>query len=158
LDRLKELTATFFYTGYSPFASGTVGTAGALVLALLIPASIHYGLACLIIVAITLALGIPLGFWGEKKWGRKDPGPFVLDEVAGYFVALLRFSGPRPGIGELLVAFFVFRLFDVIKPPPARRIESLAGGWGIMLDDIVAGLYALLAVVVYRDYYLGVGF
>jgi len=158
LERLKELIVTFFYTGYSPFASGTAGSAGALVLALLVPTSVHFGAACVAIVLIALVLGVPLGKWAEKRYGKKDPGPFVLDEVAGYFVALFRINAGAPGWSELLVAFFVFRLFDVVKPPPGRRFESIPGGWGIMLDDIVAGLYTLMAVVVFRQFYLDLPF
>ncbi len=154
MDRLKELIATFFYTGYSPVASGTAGTAGALLVAWVLPASIHYGLACAAIALFVFAFGVPLGTWAETRYGKKDPGPFVIDEVAGYFVALLRLDGTKPGIGELCVAFFLFRLFDVVKPFPARNMESIRGGWGIMLDDIFAGLYALLGVIVYRQYFL----
>jgi phosphatidylglycerophosphatase A len=82
----------------------------------------------------------------------KDPGPVVLDEVAGYLVALLRIKEGVPDMKELLLAFIAFRLFDVIKPWPARRIEHLPRGFGIMLDDVVAGLYALALVVVVRDW------
>ena len=155
MNFLKELIATFFYTGYSPVVSGTAGTAGALVLALLIPSSVPFGAACVVIVAVSMVVGVPLGTWAEERWEKKDPGPFVLDEVAGYFVALFRVHGPTPGIAELFVAFFVFRVFDVVKPAPARRFEDLPGGLGIMLDDIVAGLYSLLAVGAYRTYVLG---
>lgn len=155
MNRLRELIATFFYTGYSPVASGTAGTAGALLLAWILPESIHYGLACAAIALFVFAFGVPLGTWAEKRYGKKDPGPFVIDEVAGYFVALLRLDGAKPGLGELFVAFFLFRLFDVVKPFPARNMESIPGGWGIMLDDIFAGIYALLGVIVYRQYVLG---
>jgi phosphatidylglycerophosphatase A len=155
LSFIKELLATFLYMGYSPVAPGTAGTAGAIVAAMLIPLSIHYGLACVIICLATLAIGVPLGNWAEKRWEKKDPGPFVIDEVAGTFIALFRIDAPKPEVNELIVAFLAFRLFDVVKPPPARRIERLAGGWGIMLDDIIAGLYALLAVIVYRQHFLG---
>ena len=106
-------------------------------------------------VFAAMVLGVPLGTWAEKRWGKKDPGPFVIDEVAGYFTALFRVHGPSPGIAELLVAFFVFRVFDVVKPAPARRLENLPGGLGIMIDDIVAGLYSLLAVGAYRTFVLG---
>ena len=158
MNALKELILTFFYTGYSPWASGTAGTAGAFVLALLILPTVHFGAACAVIVAATLLIGIPLGKWAEARWGKKDPGPFVLDEVAGYFVTLFRIDAPKPEVAELVVAFFAFRFFDVIKPPPARRIEGLHGGLGIMLDDIVAGLYALAVVFAYRFWVLDMPF
>jgi phosphatidylglycerophosphatase A len=153
MDRLRELLATFFFLGYAPVASGTVGSAGALAVAwglTYLTPSVPYAAAALPIVLITLALGIPLGDWAERRYGKKDPSPFVLDEVMGYFVGLCYFWAARPGLDDLVVVFFLFRIFDVIKPPPARKIESLKGGWGIMLDDGIAGLYTLIGIAVYH--------
>lgn len=159
MNRLRELLATFFFLGYSPWASGTVGSLGALLLAWLllpVPAMLNlgilssYGVLSGVLALLFLALGVPLGHWAEKRYGRKDPGPFVLDEVAGFFVPFCFFLHERPAWDEMLAAFFLFRLFDVVKPPPARRLERLRGGWGIMLDDVVAGLYALMGLVVYH--------
>lgn len=154
MERLKELLSTFFYLGYSPVASGTAGTLGAVGLAflfLLLPESIPYGVVCMGAVLFFFVLGVPLGHWAEDRYGKKDPGPFVLDEVMGYFVPLSMFLRERPTVEELLVAFFLFRLFDVAKPTPARKLEKLRGGWGIMLDDLAAGLIALLGMIVYHS-------
>jgi phosphatidylglycerophosphatase A len=153
LEKLKELLATFFYLGYSPFASGTAGSLGAMGVAflfLLLPQGLSYGLVSLAFVAITFWIGVPLGHWAEIRYEKKDPGPFVLDEVMGYFVPLCYFMKERPAGDELVVAFFLFRLFDVIKPPPARQLERLRGGWGIMVDDLIAGLFTLMGTVVYH--------
>jgi len=154
MNRLKEILATFFHLGYSPVASGTAGTFGAMAVAfllLLMPASIPYGAVCLAIAAISLVLGAPLGTWAETRYQKKDPGPFVLDEVMGYFVPLGYYMIMRPTWDELVAAFFLFRLFDVIKPPPARNMEKIKGGWGIMLDDLFAGLYTLMGLIVYHS-------
>jgi phosphatidylglycerophosphatase A len=69
----------------------------------------------------------------------KDPGVIVMDEVAGYFATLLLVQ--RPGATHLVLAFFVFRLLDIVKPWPARAFERLPSGWGVLLDDVAAGLY-----------------
>ena len=87
----------------------------------------------------------PLGEWAEQYAGKKDPGIFVLDEVIGYLLTVLWFQGPS--LTTLVVAFFVFRFFDILKPPLARRAESLPGGDGILLDDVVAGLHGLVLVM-----------
>ena len=105
----------------------------------------------LIIAALCVAVGVLLGPWAERYYGRKDPGPVVIDEVAGYCVTLFQFEG-FPGWRQMVAAFFLFRLFDVVKPPPARRIERWPRGWGIMLDDLFAGLYAFMVVHVLSEW------
>ena len=153
MGRAKELLSTWFFLGYSPLAPGTAGTLGAMALAfllLLLPGSLPYGAFAVALVLLFLAVGIPLGRWAEGRFGKKDPGPFVLDEVMGYFVPLCYYFPFRPAPDELFAAFFLFRIFDVVKPPPARRLEELEGGWGIMLDDLIAGLYSLIGIMVYH--------
>ena len=153
MERIKELASTFFYLGYSPFVPGTMGTLGAMALAFLLfllPPGVSYGAVSMGIVLLSLALGVPLGSWAEKRFGKKDPGPFVLDEVMGYFVPLCLYMRTLPAPDELFAAFILFRLFDIAKPMPARKMEQLPGGWGIMLDDLVAGLVALAGLSVYH--------
>jgi len=85
----------------------------------------------------------------EKRLGRRDPSEIVADETAGQCVPLLALPvGYDPGLGTViglpLLAFLSFRLMDIIKPPPARQLEGAPGGWGVLLDDLIAGLYALV--------------
>ncbi len=138
----ERAISTWFGSGYFPFASGTVGTAATIPLVILLwwVGSVWLHAAAALGV---LALGIWAARGAEQQWGRKDPGQVVVDETAGFLVATLAL----PPTGVMLVAsFFVFRLMDIVKPWPARRLESLPGSWGIMLDDIMAGIYANLVV------------
>jgi len=93
-----------------------------------------------------------LGIWAasrtERILGAKDPGKVVVDEVAGQMIALLPLSVFALGRGWIIVSFILFRLFDIFKPYPARRFEALRAGWGIMTDDLVAGIYAGVIVAV----------
>jgi phosphatidylglycerophosphatase A len=83
----------------------------------------------------------------ERALGRKDPGAIVIDEVAGMALSVLLL--PRTA-GVLLAAFVLFRVFDVVKPYPANALQRLRGGAGVMLDDLVAGVYALVALLAAR--------
>jgi phosphatidylglycerophosphatase A len=141
----SRLLGTAFGLGLAPVAPGTFGTLagvalGALAL-LLPPGMATQGVLALGIVVVTFA-GVPLATRCERIFGRKDPGAFVLDEVAGYLVALLFLPLHERPYVVLVGAFFAFRLTDIVKPPPARRLERVSGGWGVMLDDLVAGAYA----------------
>jgi phosphatidylglycerophosphatase A len=92
-----------------------------------------------------------LGIWSggrvERALGTKDPGVIVIDEVAGMMLSVLTL--PRT-VAVLFAAFVLFRLFDIWKPFPARESQSLSGGLGVMLDDVIAGLYALLVLLASR--------
>lgn len=150
-DRIVEMYVTWFGLGYAPVASGTFGTLGGVAIAALVgwtwPA--HY-LGLLILLTVVMSfLGALAGRWAERRYGRKDPGQFVLDEVVGYLVAALWIG--FPGWTHLILAFFLFRLTDIVKPWPARRLEKLPGGWGIVVDDLVAGAYALGILVGIRS-------
>jgi phosphatidylglycerophosphatase A len=144
--------ATLFGAGRSPIAPGTAGTLAAVPLAVLaawlLPA---WGFA-LVAAALSL-LGIWAGGVAAPILGSKDPRPVVIDEAAGFFVTLLWIPLGIFGAVQALtltVAFVLFRIMDVVKPPPARRAERLPGGWGIVADDLIAGLYANLALRVLR--------
>jgi phosphatidylglycerophosphatase A len=130
--------------GYAPVAPGTLGSLLAAILLWLVPFS-RAGLLCFF-VAVTCA-----GAWAahraERLLGGKDPGPIVIDEVAGMTLAVLAFA---PTLPVLATGFLFFRLFDVVKPFPARASQRLPGGAGVMLDDLIAGLYALVAVGLLR--------
>ena len=89
---------------------------------------------------MTLVLGVPAATLVERESGRTDPGFVVIDEVAGQWIALL---GSPADWRHGVIALVLFRLFDITKPFPVRRLERLPGGWGIVFDDVAAGLYAL---------------
>ena len=136
------LFAFGFGSGLARFAPGTMGTLAAVPFALLLKQlpGLAYGAA---LVALFLA-----GVWfcgaASRALGRDDPGGIVWDEMVGYWqtVALL-----PPDWGWWLAAFVLFRCFDILKPWPIRQVErSFAGGLGIMLDDVFAALYAMLAL------------
>ena len=132
--------ATVFGIGYAPIAPGTFGSAAGLILWWLLPASPAVQAAA--IVAIFIA-----GSWGgsvaERHFGRADPGQVVIDEVMGMLITL--WLNPVGWVGAL-AGFFLFRVFDVIKPYPANRLEQLHGGIGVMADDGMAAIYANLAL------------
>ena len=106
--------------------------------------------AAAVAAAVIAALGIAVGMRAEQDFGRKDPGAFVLDEVAGQLIALLPLLGaplPLKGAG---LAFALFRALDIGKPWPLRRLEELPGGVGIMADDLAAGALAAAGIVAAR--------
>lgn len=103
----------------------------------------------LVVICIVILAGIWAASRTEKLSGRKDPGKVVIDEVAGQLIALLPIVPMLdPGWTSIILAFVLFRLFDIVKPYPARRLERLESGLGIMSDDIVAGAYAALGTAV----------
>ncbi len=152
-ELLKEALITWFGLGHAPVASGTFGTLGGVVLAALAGSlwPEHYLAIVLGLAVVLLLIGSTLGGWAERKWSRKDPGQYVLDEVVGYLVAA---AWPVfPGWTHLGLAFLLFRITDILKPPPARQLERVKGGWGILLDDVVAGIWALLALIAVRHFF-----
>lgn len=147
-DWLVRLLATGGGVGYSRFASGTFGTLPPLALALVLALSPGAAAAPALLLAlavVTTLLAVPVATRAETLFGQKDSGRIVIDEVAGYFwtVALVPLpAGGWPLLRLLLAAFLLFRLFDIWKPWPVRGLQRLAGGYGVVLDDVVAGLYA----------------
>ena len=125
-------------------ASGTVGSLVTLIALWLIPFTT---LALLVTLAIVTLVGIWAGSRVERAIDAKDPGIIVIDEVAGMLVSVL--FVPRT-IPVLVTAFLLFRLFDIWKPFPARQLQELHGGLGVMLDDLIAGAYALALIVISR--------
>lgn len=149
MNKLRLFIVTCGFLGCSPFAPGTVGTLGGVAIAwALMGTGTWFPVWALLISVVLYAIGRPLGDWAEQYAGKKDPGIYVLDEVIGYLVTILWIDAPS--LMTLVVAFFVFRFFDVLKPPLARRAESLPGGDGILLDDVVAGLHGLVLMIVAR--------
>jgi len=133
--------ATWFCTGLLPKAPGTFGTLGAIPLVL--------GVQILGTVSSALFIGVfsLIAVWssglGQRLLGRQDPGEVVIDEAAGLLVTF--FLLPLTWC-TLIPGFILFRLFDIFKPFPIKRLEKINGGKGIVLDDLMAGLYANLAL------------
>jgi len=145
VTRLRLLLATGLGSGYAPLAPGTFGS----MVGVLAFWSLSFGGTPATVVG-TIFVTI-LGFWtagvGETHFGGKDPGAVVIDEVAGQMLTLLFLP---PTWKTLAIGFFLFRLLDVLKPFPARRLESLGGGTGIMVDDLVVAIYANLLLQAVR--------
>jgi len=137
-DKVIKFLATGFYSGLSPVAPGTIGTIVAMILALIWLQKYTIGLPIVIILTV---VGIVISHWAEDIYGEKDCPKIIIDEWAGYFVAMFGL-----GINMLIPAFILFRIFDIAKPPPIKNFQELHGGLGIMLDDIVAGIMANLLI------------
>lgn len=141
----KILMASAFGLGLCPVAPGTVATLLGVgihvAIYILTPEAIHVWLLVLAFLIVCVGNHV-LTPWAQQYWKNKDPGHFVLDEVAGYLVVPILFRG-----GELwqvcLWGFLAFRIIDIIKIPPARQIDRRGtGAWGILMDDVVAAAYA----------------
>ncbi len=124
------------YSGKSPIVPGTAGTVVGVLLYLLLSglSTAGYLIACI----ITTAVAVGTAHQAELLLGQKDPGVIVIDEIAGFLVSMFLIPA---GWGFIAAAFFLFRVFDVIKPWPLRRLQDLHGGLGVVLDDIGAGVY-----------------
>jgi len=136
--------ATFFGAGLGKPGPGTWGSVAAVLLWAALAGFLHPTPAVLLAVLIagiilSIALGVPAATIAARESGRHDPGFVVIDEVAGQWIALL---GTPADWRHGLIALVLFRLFDITKPFPARRLERLPEGWGIVFDDVAAGLYA----------------
>ena len=137
-DRLVLGVATMGPCGHAPVAPGTFGSAAGLLLFWAVRASGSLAVELAVLLAVT-AVGVAAATRAESTTGRHDPGLVVIDETAGM---LLTLAAVPVGLGGAVVGFLAFRLFDIVKPFPARRAERLPGGWGVMADDLVAGVYA----------------
>ncbi len=127
---------------------GTWGSAAGLLIWLAIehwahPARGHLAAGTAIAALVALLAGIPASSIVAREAGTEDPSFVVLDEVAGQWIALIA-AGSR--VWTWLLAFLLFRFFDILKPPPARQFDRMHGGFGIMMDDVAAGVYALILV------------
>jgi phosphatidylglycerophosphatase A len=149
-DRLRWLLITSGGLGTSPWAPGTVGTLGGVLLAVTLQWALpgHVLLAWCVAAVVLFLWGCSQSAFVARTWPKEDPGHFVLDEVVGYLVTVAVYTALRaePGPFAHCAAFFAFRAFDVLKVQPARRLEDLPGAWGIMADDQMAGVYAGLSI------------
>ncbi|MFI5329264.1 MAG: phosphatidylglycerophosphatase A [Candidatus Rokuibacteriota bacterium] len=135
------MLASVFGAGYAPVASGTVGSFVTVLAIWLLPLTPLRILVALVVVTL---IGTWSGSRVERVLGTKDPGVIVIDEVAGMLLSVILLP---PTIPVLVTAFLLFRLFDIWKPFPARESQALTGGVGVMVDDLIAGLYALVLVL-----------
>lgn len=161
-DWLKTACITVLGSGFAPYASGSWGSLTSILIYALSARILRefsvaqIGLEILTVGGILGAcvLSVRWGAWAIERFGSKDPKPFVLDEFAGQWVALLLMPAATTSLGFLCFLFgqlFLFRVMDVLKPPPARQLERLPAGWGVLCDDLMAGIYAnLLGQVLWR--------
>jgi phosphatidylglycerophosphatase A len=138
--------ATWFGCGLLPYAPGTMGTLGALPLFLLVARAGRAGV-------VAAALGVILGgVWAAtvvaREVGKKDPQIVVVDEVAGFLVTMC--AVPEISLRAIVLGFVLFRALDIAKPWPVRDFERLPGGWGIVMDDVVAGVLGACAMSILR--------
>jgi phosphatidylglycerophosphatase A len=146
MNRVAIALATFFGCGFFPKAPGTIGSLAGIATAVLC----HWwgaGRSTLLVIAIVV---FPVAVWASsvtaRELGRKDPGQVVIDEVLGQWVTLL---GAATWTWQTyLAAFLLFRLFDIWKPQPVRKAESLPEGLGIVADDVLAGIYGALILYI----------
>jgi phosphatidylglycerophosphatase A len=142
--------ATGLGAGYFPVAPGTAGSVVGLALVIALRQTSlqppELGLCLAALAGLLFALGVWSAGKAEKTLGRVDPGQVVIDEVLGQIITFI--ATPRITWVGLVAGFILFRAFDVVKPFPARQAERFPGGWGIMLDDVVAGLYSLAVLLI----------
>jgi phosphatidylglycerophosphatase A len=141
VKQLGVALGTVAGVGYLPIAPGTWGSAVGVILYLV---TRHWAWPAQLALLLAVTL---VGIWAAdvtaKALNREDPGPVVIDEVAGQLVTLFMTGA---GLYGAIIGFFAFRLFDIIKPWPARQLEDLPGGLGIMADDLMAGVYGWVLV------------
>lgn len=147
------LIGTWFGCGYAPVAPGTAGSLAALIIAIALNYFGGYGRGTLLVLtAILLAPGIWASGVVAKQIGKPDPQIVVVDEVIGQWITLA--GAATYNWKTWLAAFVLFRALDMWKPAPARQLEALPGGWGIVADDVMAGLYGALAIFVLDRFHL----
>jgi phosphatidylglycerophosphatase A len=148
---MKRLLGSFFYVGLLPLAPGTVAALAAAILA-----GLSYALGSpwwpwALAAVVVFFVGVWAGSTPLRDFGQKDPKAFVLDEVVGQTVACLGAHAAMAATWPLWInvaaAFALFRFFDILKPPPIRQAERLPHGWGIMADDLLAGIASAAVLV-----------
>ena len=154
-DLIKEAFVSFFFLGRSPVAPGTVGSFGSFILAYLIVENIadYSGYLLLGLSGIFYYIGLQIAPWCEDRYG-KDPGIYVMDEVIGYLmtISFLIIFGVDLTVEIWVLSFISFRIFDVLKIWPAKDLENIEGGHGILLDDVAAGFQTLVIVLLFYQF------
>ncbi len=155
INFIYKTFATGFGSGYSPFAPGTAGAVVGVIMVwlshkFLFPNEfISYPLFLLLATIVFFFIGVVTTNKLESEWG-KDPSKIVIDEIIGVWIGLLWLPIEWPWI---LAAFALFRFFDILKPLGIRKAEALPGGWGVMLDDVLAGVYTLIVLQLAYQFY-----
>lgn len=138
-----KMIATSFGFGYWPWGPGTMGAVFGVIVWLpffFLCSHTATTVATLALIVVFTALGVPAATASESEWGE-DPSRVVMDETVGVWIALLAVPSGGPW-WNIAAAFVLFRLFDIFKPLGVRKMEKFGGGWGIMADDILAGVYS----------------
>jgi phosphatidylglycerophosphatase A len=141
---ISKMIATLFFVGLLPIAPGTFGTLVGLVFVWLLKPPFVWQAGILL---VTLIIGIKTSGIAEKGFGEKDCRYIVIDEFVGYLCSVILLPLTP---GYMVGAFFLFRFFDILKPPPIRAIERIGGGAGIVLDDVAAGIFTNILLQVFR--------
>lgn len=144
IKNLYKFIGSGFLTGYVPLMPGTFGSALGLLLFFFVYQQLF--VIKLLIIIIIFVLGIYLGNKFEIYYG-KDPKQFTLDEFVGTWIAFLFVPN---NLLWWISAFVIWRFFDIVKPFPANRAENLIGGLGIMLDDVISGMYSLIIIYIFK--------
>lgn len=147
-QRLLELgpavwLATGGWVGLIPVMPGTIGALWGIPLGYAL-AKVPQPAVQLLAIGLIALIGVPICDVAARRLGLKDPGAVVFDEIVGMLVTYFLHPVHNPAV--LVAGFLLFRIFDIAKPPPVRQAERFPGGWGIMADDIVAGVYANLSL------------
>jgi phosphatidylglycerophosphatase A len=138
IDNVLSFFNTCFCTGYIPFAPGTFVSVLAAVLIYFFPGtltSIYFTLLCIIFGTASI---------NAERYEGKDPGHIVIDEFAGMCVAM---AGHKASLTNVIIGFVLFRIFDIIKPFPINRMERLPRGYGVMADDVLAGVFSNIVIL-----------
>ena len=147
VDAILMACARVGFAGKSPVAPGTCGSLAAIVLAPFVFLPLPFSGRLLLLLAV-FAVGVAASGRAETLLQKKDPPEVVIDEVLGQWLTCLPFAAMA--LWEYAAAFVLFRVFDILKPWPVRRLEDIGGGLGIMIDDAAAGLYAMLCLAALR--------
>ena len=142
INIVEKTLGSGFYTGYIPIASGTWGSLAALII-FLIPGFENPSIM-IFMISLFILIGVPIATKFESIYG-KDPKECTIDEVVGTWISFLFL--PRK-IWWIIIAFLIWRAIDIYKPFPIRKLEKIKGGWGVMLDDVLGGIYSFMIIQV----------
>lgn len=143
-----KMVSSGFYVGYSPFAPGTLGSIWGLLIYLQLW---EFPAIYIFAVVLLFVLGFLLCTKAEEIFGRKDSPRIVIDEIASMGLVYLFI---KPKWFMVILGFIIFRIFDIIKPPPGRRMQALAGSAGVMFDDVVAAAYTIIMLFIIGKIFL----